>query len=320
MQTNGEIVMSIAEEYKAIYHRELKGSSNGVIFLYSPRDNKYSFMPFSHDPESDGVKKLSALMRKNLLFYCFGEEEIVKHYRKQTFHCLEEGAQYVYRNRLPKRQPTQDGLPGEVLLDLLIQLYVRDSHKISVRPILRQDDNNEIKGYDLAYFSMNNDETTLWLGQAKLGEKHYCKKGIHDDLLLKFEETYLSKQLFFICDKQIGVTEESEKLTDIINKVNLATLNENDDSRAAALLRCFNDNNIKINIPCLMAYDQESVYQDHIFIAQRIEEEMEELQKFFIKNEYRFKGFQPRIVFYIFPIKSIKTLRDFKDGFYYGLS
>jgi len=32
--------MSIAEEYKEIYHRELKGSSKGVIFLYSSRDNK----------------------------------------------------------------------------------------------------------------------------------------------------------------------------------------------------------------------------------------------------------------------------------------
>lgn len=45
-----------------------------------------------------------------------------------------------------------DGLPSEVLLNLLIQLYIPGSYKMAVRPLLRQQDNNEIKGYDLTYF------------------------------------------------------------------------------------------------------------------------------------------------------------------------
>jgi len=311
--------MLIAEEYKKIYHEEMLLRSKGIILVYSPLTNKYQFQPFSHNTDVDCVEKLSALMRKNLLFYSYGEEEIIKHYRKKTFSDLEEGAKYAYINRLPKRLEISDGLPGEVLLDLLIQLYAKDAYKLAVRPIMRQDDNNEIKGYDLTYFSLQNNEVTLWLGQAKLGGKYYCKKDIHKDLLEKFKKEYLSKKVFFVCDKQVGVTEECEKLTDIINKVNIATLNEDDGLRANALLSCFKGNNIKINIPCLLAYEQADVYADVSGIYQKIDEELAEVQKYFSKTLFQFEGFTPQILFYIFPIKCLERLRDNKGGFYDGL-
>ena len=56
-----------------------------------------------------------------------------------------------------------------------VQLYNPQACKLAVRTILRQNDNNEIKGYDLTYFSKDETGVSLWLGQAKLGGKAYSK-------------------------------------------------------------------------------------------------------------------------------------------------
>ena len=55
-----------------------------------------------------------------------------------------------------------------------------------MRTIFRQADNNEIKGYDLSYFTKDSAGISLWLGQAKLGKKAYCKNGINEDLIEKY--------------------------------------------------------------------------------------------------------------------------------------
>lgn len=311
--------MNISEEYRKIYEREISLEGTGVILIYSPVTNNYRFQPFSHNTDSDCVEQLSTLMRKNLLFYCYGEDEVVTHYQKGIFSDLEKAATYAYRNRLPNRLANSDGLPGEVLLDLLVQLYEKDAYKLAVRPILRQNDNTEIKGYDLTYFTLHDDGIALWLGQAKLGQKAYCKTGIHNDLLDKFKKEYLSGQMFFVCDKQVGVTEESQTITDIINQINIVTLEENEEKRALALLECFNKYNITINIPCLVAYEENSVYCDASFISQKMENELKEMQQYFSQNVYSFEGFKPQIILYIFPLKDLTKLRDDKGGFYRGL-
>ncbi|MEA5026970.1 MAG: hypothetical protein VB012_04845 [Erysipelotrichaceae bacterium] len=311
--------LNISGTYRKIYGKEIMPLSKGVILTYSPLTNKFLFQPFSHNTDESCIQQLSTLMRKNLLFYCYGEDEVVTHYQKGTFSDLEQAATFAYKNRLPSRLANSDGLPGEVLLDLLVQLYEKDSYKLAVRPILRQNDNNEIKGYDLTYFTLHDEKITLWLGQAKLGEKSYCKAGIHNDLLEKFKKEYLAGQMFFVCDKQIGVTKESQVITDIINQINLATLEENEPKRAAFLLDCFKKNNISINIPCLAAYEESDVYCDESCIYQKIEKQLDEMQKYFSKNTYSFEGFNPRIILYIFPLKDLALLRDDKGGFYHGL-
>lgn len=312
-------MVNISEEYRKIYEKEIMPLSKGVILTYNPLTNKYLFQPFSHNTDSDCVEQLSVLMRQNMLFYCYGEEEVVTHYQKGIFSDLEQAAKYAFKNRLPERYAKSDGLPGEVLLDLLLQLYEKDAYKLAVRPILRQNDNNEIKGYDLTYFTLKDEQIILWLGQAKLGQKAYCKGGIHSDLLEKFKKEYLSGQMFFVCDKQVGITKESETIADVINQINLATLEENETVRAKALLECFANNNVKIHIPCLMAYEESDVYCDAACLYQKIEGQIEEMQQYFTKKAYSFEGFAPKIILYIFPLKDLAKLRDNKGGFYSGL-
>lgn len=220
---------------------------------------------------------------------------------------------------MPHRAAIQDGLPGEVLLDLLVQIYSPTAYKLAVRTIFRQDDNNEIKGYDLTYFTKDELGISLWLGQAKLGEKTYCRKGIDADLLKKYVDNYLAKQLYFVSNKRVLITEDAKAILEAIDALNVRTINEDDNARAQQLLILLNKLGIKIKIPCLLAYEEESVYKDGTKLYERITSEVNGIRDFFNKQPYKFAGFSPEIIFCVFPIQSVERLRDKENGFYAGL-
>ena len=311
--------MSTYPEYKNIFEREIIQQSKGVVFSFSPMNDRFIYQPYSHNISPDAVEKLGALMRHNLLFYSFGEDEVVEHYTKGKFSSMEQAAKYAYKNRLPHRVPMQDGLPSEVLLDLLVQIYNPDAYKLAVRTIFRQNDNNEIKGYDLTYFTKDDSGISLWLGQAKLGEKSYCKSGINNDLIEKYIADYLSKQLFFICDKRIAITNDAKTILEAIDALNLRTIDDNETVRAQQLIELLNKLNTRIKIPCLLAYEEREVYQEATKLYERVIAEVENMRAYFNRYPCAFVGFTPEIIFYVFPIESIDRLRDKEKGFYAGL-
>ncbi len=311
--------MSQYDKYREIYDKEIISNSKGIVFSYYPFTDKYSFAPFTHNVNSSAVEDLGKLMRCNLFFYAFGESEVVKYYDEGLFGTLQEAAKYSFKQRLPDRSNINDGLPSEVLLDLLIQMYTPNAYKLAVRTLFRQNDNNEIKGYDSTYFTKDEKGFSLWLGQAKLGEEVYCKSSIHKDLLEKFRDVYLSKQLFFVCDKPVELTDDAKKILQKINRLNITSMEQNEKTRAKKLIDCFNKEGITIKIPCLLAYDKSDVYDDATEIYAKVLAEAESIRDYYKKHSYDFDGFTPEIIFYIFPIESIKRLRDKEKGFYAGL-
>ena len=311
--------MSIYQDYKAIFETEIVQQSKGIIFSFSPMSDKHSYQPYTHSISPDAVEKLGELMRRNLLFYSFGEDEVVSYYKKNAFSSLEKAAKYAYKTRLPHRDPKQDGLPSEVLLDLLVQIYNPNAYKLAVRTIFRQADNNEIKGYDLTYFTKDSTGISLWLGQAKLGRKTYCKNGINEDLIEKYVASYLSKQLFFVCDKRIHISDDAKSVLEAIEVLNMRAMDEDEAIRAQKLIDLLNQLKIQIKIPCLLAYEANRVYQDAAKLYERVMSEVEDMKVFFNSQPYSFTGFAPEIIFYVFPIESIDRLRDKEHGFYAGL-
>ena len=309
----------MSQEYKEIFENEIIQKSKGIIFSYSPVKDMYKYWPYSHAVGNNAVEDLATLMRQNLLFYAFGEDEVVKYYSNGKFSSLEQAAKLAYNQRLPKRADTNDGLPSEVLLDLLVQLYDPNAYKLVVRTLFRQNDNNEIKGYDLTYFSKNSDEITIWLGQAKLGQKEYCKSSIDKDLAEKYTQIYLSKQLFFVCDKRVHITEGAATILELIEDLNILMIEEKADERAKRLISLFKKKNVKIKIPCLLAYGANEAYQDAGQLFGRIEAEVSSIRDYYRKKSYGFTGFKPEIIFCVFPIESIERIRDKEKGFYAGL-
>lgn len=318
--------MTVSNEYKKIYEQEVEKSVREEIYVYPNNYDVHLFLPLSHNCGTlcnnscthNCYKSLGQLMRKNLVFYCYGEEEVVSKIKRGLFNDLDKANRYAYKNRLPKRQPEQDGLPSEVLFDLLIQTMIPNAYKLAVRTIFRQNDNNEIKGYDLTYFTNENGKVKLWLGQAKLGSGSYCKKGINDDLINKFDTQYLSKQIYFIAEKQCGLTEEGIAITNIINEINMINIDENHERRANAFVNFLKDNDIAINIPCLLAYGKNDVYTNIEEIKEKIQNEIDSIKNYFNNHTYKFEGFQPKLMFFVFPIEDLEKLRG-DEGFYAGL-
>lgn len=307
--------------YKEIFDREIIQQSKGVVFSFAPLSDKHIYQPYSHAIENNAVEKLGELMRHNLFFYSFGEDEVVEYYEKGKFSSIEQAAKYAYSKsgRLPHRDPKQDGLPSEVLLDLLVQIYSPNAYKLAVRTIFRQNDNNEIKGYDLTYFTKDETGISLWLGQAKLGEKGYCKKGINKDLIEKYVTAYLSKQLFFVCSKRVSITDDAKAILEVIEDLNIRTLDVDEVIRVQQLIDLLNEHGVRIRIPCLLGYEESGVYKDATKLYNRVMAEIEDIKTYFNGHHYSFTGFSPEIVFYIFPIESIDCLRDKEKGFYAGL-
>lgn len=318
--------MSTTEQYKDIYSEKVKEDFNREIKVYEIEAEENEYIPFSHNCEKscngncehNCYKKLGQLMRSNLIFYCYGENEIVKKTNEHFFDDFSESICYAYKNRVPKRKPNKDGLLSEVLFDLIIQNLFPDARKLAVRTIFRQNDSNEIKGYDLTYFINDKGKIQIWLGQAKLGDKDYCKKGINSDIKEKYDLMYMSKQVFFVADKQCELSSEGVVLTDIINKINRINIKVDDQKRAEAFLEYIKEENIEIIIPCLLSYGKDSVYKNVNDVEKKIKKEKESIKKYFSEKSFEFKGYIPKLIFFVFPLDDIKGLRS-KEGFYEGL-
>lgn len=117
----------------------------------------------------------------------------------------------------------------------------------------------------------------------------------------------------------MSLTDDAKAILEIIEDINIQMMDNDDDTRAKKLLDYFKSANIRIKIPCLLAYGEESVYKDASLLYKTIIQETEGLRNYFSKHTYAFSGFDPEIVFYIFPIESIERLRDKEKGFYAGL-
>ncbi len=158
--------MSIIEEYRKLYEKHIVQNAKIHIVRYNPSKHKYLYKPYSHIVAEDAIDKLSKLIIDNMVFYAFSEEEIVEqNNRFGLLDDLEAAAKYAYEQRLPKRKKADtDGTAGEVLLDILIQVFEPISQKLIARAKYKQQgDNNEIKGYDVLYFTKSNSEISLWL-------------------------------------------------------------------------------------------------------------------------------------------------------------
>lgn len=309
-------------EYRKIFEKEVGVPFKKEIAIYEKDEHINIIQPLSHNCKEkcekgcthDCYKSLGEVMRRNLLFYCYGEDELVRKYNNIYYMDLVNAVKMAYKNRIPKRKPNQDGLPSEVLLDAIIQVIYPEATKLAVRTIFRQNDNNEIKGYDLTYFTNSNGHISFWLGQAKMGAKEYCKRGILSDLEEKYKSLYLAEQIYFMADKACQVTEKVIDILDVINQLNALNINMGEEQQADKLLKYFETNRIEIIIPCLLVYEKSKVYQNVNQINRMICEETKWMKKHFDKV-FQFEKIHPQLIFIFLPIENLEGLRG-EEGFY----
>jgi len=206
------------QEYKKLYKDLIAEKCKTTIIDYDPCNKKYQYQPFSHSVSPMALDNLYDLVIDNVVFYTFSEDEIIKLQNNISLLAdLRSAAKYAFAERLPKRKAADsDGTLGEVLLDLLIQVFEPASQKLIARAKhIEVGKKSEITGYDALYFTKQGDEITLWLGQAKAGQESYCKRDIKKDLNEKFQTDYFTETAFYIADKS-----DCYELTSLLNEIN----------------------------------------------------------------------------------------------------
>lgn len=189
------------KDYKTLFNNLITSKIDELIIKYDSKKDNYTYQGFSHLCDSTSLDELSNLVIDDIVFYTFSEDEILEYDNKFNFlDDLRSAAKYAYAQRLPQRKNEKtDGLLGEVLLDLFIQRYSLNAKKLVVRAKHTEiKSRQEITGYDALYFTKNKDEISFWLGQAKAGEKEYCKQSISKDLNEKYKKEYFANTAFYI--------------------------------------------------------------------------------------------------------------------------
>lgn len=102
---------------------------------------------------------LAGLIRDAVPYFALTEEEIQSldksDWNKVSF------------TRISDAQPSKKGDYGELLLYIILSIFY-DAPKFVTKARLRSSTREQIKGFDCAHFSLNDDGTvTLWLGEAK---------------------------------------------------------------------------------------------------------------------------------------------------------
>ena len=287
--------------------------ANAIIVEYSCHSQNFVYKPFSHQTNNSSLDDLYDLVIDNTVFYAFDENEILSlHTNIGILDDLQSAAKYAFAERLPKRtNADSDGTLGEVLLDLLIQAYEPCSQKLIARAKHTEvGKKSEITGYDALYFTKNNENVTLWFGQAKAGGQDYCKGDIKKDLNSKFSATYFADTAFYISTRT-----SSKELLDIVNEINrLCFIAQRDkyskDKKAEELFDILKKHNVGIKIPCLLAYTKD-IYSDATLLQQEIENCTKYMCSYFDANTYSIGiPLAYDIVFYVFPIKDVPYIRE----------
>jgi len=301
------------QNYSLLYNDLIVKKAKTVIVEYSKSNETYKYHPYSHHDDMGSSNELCDLLIDNMVFYAFSENEILKlHSNINILDDLRSAAKYAYAQRLPQRlSPNSDGTLGEVLLDLLIQVYNPNAKKLIARAKqIEIKSKKEITGYDALYFTQSPEGLYLWLGQAKAGDEKYCKSDIKKDLINKFTVEYFANTAFYISDRS-----ESVELTSLLNTINKICFESQQglygsDTKIKNLIELLQTNNVKIKIPCLMAFTSD-IYGNAAIMQSEMEKISKSIISYFDLEKYPISiGLDFDILFYIFPIDNVPKIRE----------
>lgn len=299
-------------EYNKIYNELIVNKSKSIIIDYNIQSKTYEYKPFSHKVSTTALDDLCELIIDNVVFYAYSENEIVVQSNFGQLNDLRVAAKCAFAKRLPKRiNPKSDGTVGEVLLDLIIQVFEPTSQKLVARAKYTEFGKRkyEITGYDALYFTLRDEQLTLWLGQAKAGLEQYCKGDIKKDLNSKFGHDYFVDTAFYIADKS-----DSKELSHLLNAINKicfeAQKNKwSKDIKIENIYNLLKSKNVKIKIPCLLAYTNDIYSADEL--KSGIIAAVKNIQKYYDNQHFDISLDLPyEIRFYIFPIKDVSYIKN----------
>lgn len=130
-----------------------------------------------------------------------------------------------------------------------------------------------------------------------------------DDLNEKYKKEYFADTAFYIADRK-----DTNELDDILNGINQICFsaicnNWDSETKVNKLFGFLKEQNIKIKIPCLLAYTKD-IYKDSNKLKSKLEKEIQQIIKSVDTQFFNIElGFEWEVIFWIFPVKDIDYIR-----------
>ncbi len=224
--------------------KSIKRRIKNQIFKFEAKiSQKSEDSAFTLDYESGIYRQneLIGLIRDVVPYFALTAEEIstldLSEINKKSF------------NRISDAHKSSKGDYGELLLFLILSIFYK-APKFVTKARLRSNTGEQIKGFDCAHFSIENDDVTLWLGEAKF------HKSISSAISSAFKS--LTEHL----DEHKRIKSELKILGGEI-EVN-AHLNDNDHDKLLEYVSGGRSlDKVDIAVPVLMTYDSK-IIKKHI--------------------------------------------------------
>lgn len=203
-------------------------------------------------------------------------------------------------NRISKAHKYAKGDYGELLLFLILEAF-ENAPKFVTKVKLRSSKGEQVKGYDCAHFTVNEaDQVTLWLGEAKFHQK--VRSGVADAIKSLKEHTegaYLRDELDLLYDNIEKNSNISQRYYDVLMPFLRKTRSLDD---------------VTINIPVLLTYDSTAIGKSTSHTSEEfskfLEAELQSISNTHLKGKEWPKHQSTNIIFYIFPLKSVATIKQ----------
>ena len=290
-----------------------------MIIKYDPYKDVFETHPYSHVLDSDFEEQFSDVIFDSIIFYAYEKDEIEKEYKKGHLDDLRRASRVAYQNRVPKTEKETDGLLGELTLDSFLKLFFPNievlysrAKYLERRPHKEETierKGHEIKGYDGMVFSVENGQKYFWVGQVKTGSWDYCLTAIKDDINKSIIKYYFADAVAILCDIMRAVNSSSSELSKIIDDINDIIFDCNGDraQKTTRILRYFEQEKIKIRIPCLLM-PNESDCDDSGKLLVIIENKIKEaFKEFHLLNS---DNLNVEILLLVFPLRDLQKVRQ----------
>lgn len=292
------------------YLSDLFKNYQKVIYRYDDNIENYKYIPLTHTKDKGWSDKMTSLLIKNLLNYCYYEKEL----NDDKFNDITKLEDYIAvatLERLNKRlNESSDGLVGELLLDLMLREEYRYCNTLLCRPLYQPKEKikAEFTGYDSLLFIEQDNQLSLLLGQSKAGNYSYCKAGIMGDLNTKYNKTYFGKIMCYIKERQLLII-DSKKITELLTKINKICIDflRFPIEKHNKICELMKEEKIKIIIPCLLFYNNPSLYSQDLKSV--LDSELKKAIDYFDKSNFKIELYNYEIHFYIFPTINVSKIR-----------
>ena len=230
---------------------------------------------------------LCDLIRDTVIFFALTEDERDS-LNQETFALLQKRAW----NRISDRQLQQKGDYGELLLFLILEVFY-PARKFVTKVRLRTSRKDEIKGYDCAHFAIEDDEVSLWLGEAKFHKSF---------------STGIFEAIRSIKD-HLKINSIKQELS--ILEGNVEILGEEREILEGYLQSGISVDKMNFKIPILITYDSKSVANHNSICDEFLQELNEELTKKYSSIENREIEIPSNVIlkFILLPLETVEEIK-----------